>query len=86
MITNACGHWGECINQCGVCMLHRVYDASLWCAWDMASLWCAENTMSVIDAMSHHLLCPRSQAVKRFVHWLQNNAEWEMGMYTDGSI
>ena len=30
-------------------------------------------------AVAHHLLCTRTQACKKLLHWLQDNAVWEEG-------
>ena len=48
-----------------------------------ASPWGAENTMHTVYAIAHHQPFAHSAVIKRLVHWLNKNAEWEGTKYTD---
>ena len=41
--------------------------------------WYAENTMRMAYAVAHRLPCTQTQAWKKILHWLQDNAAWEEG-------
>mmetsp|Transcript_9164 Transcript_9164/g.14065 ORF Transcript_9164/g.14065 Transcript_9164/m.14065 type:complete len:83 (+) Transcript_9164:582-830(+) len=66
----------------------RALHKAMRCVYS-ASLWDAENTMrvaDVADTIAHHQPCAHSAVIKRLIHWLNKNAQWEGTKYTDHVI